>query len=74
MVQLNFTPEKEVFHMLLESSLSNFSVTSLKQHILAIIQFLLLNPAELPCNLFEVAVSYGVKRSLKSQRRGRKRH
>ena len=32
-VQLNFTPEIEVFYMLLERSLSFFSVTSFKQHM-----------------------------------------
>ena len=32
-VQLNFSPEIEVFYMLLERSLSIFSMTSLKQNI-----------------------------------------
>ena len=32
-VQLTFTPEIKVFHMLFEISLSIFSMTSLKQHI-----------------------------------------
>ena len=31
-VQLNFTPEVEVSYMMFERSLSNFSMTSLKQH------------------------------------------
>ena len=31
-VQLNFTPEIEVFYMMFETSLSIFSMTSLKQH------------------------------------------
>ena len=31
-VQLNFTPEIEVFYMLFERSLSIFNMTSLKQH------------------------------------------
>ena len=33
MVQLNFTPEIEVFYMLLDRYLSIFSFTSLKHHI-----------------------------------------
>ena len=33
MVYLNITPEIEVFYMLFERSLSNFSLTSLKKHI-----------------------------------------
>ena len=32
-VQLNFTPEIELFYMLFERSLSIFSMTYLKQHI-----------------------------------------
>ena len=32
-VQLNFTPEIEVFYMLFERDLSIFSMTSLEQHI-----------------------------------------
>ena len=32
-VQLNFTPEIEVFYMLLDRSLTIFSTTSLKQHM-----------------------------------------
>ena len=32
-VELNFTPEIEVFYMLFDRSLSIFSMTSLKQHI-----------------------------------------
>ena len=32
-VQLNFSPEIEVFYMLFERSLSLFSMTPLKQHI-----------------------------------------
>ena len=32
-VQLNFTPEIEVFYMMFERPLSIFSMTSLKQHI-----------------------------------------
>ena len=33
MVQLNFTPEFEVFYMLFDRYLSIFSLTSLKQHM-----------------------------------------
>ena len=32
-VQLNFTPDIEVFHMLFERPLSIFSMTSVKQHM-----------------------------------------
>ena len=33
LVQLNLTPEIQVFHMLFDRSLSQFNMTSLKQHM-----------------------------------------